>query len=297
MRSLAGCSGTDTHAQPQTPAHLSISYIDSWGMKGDGPGQLDRPTGIATDELGNAYLPDAGNLFIDKFSWEGRPLFSYGEQMLKDPQSITLDSGGAIYVTDSGRSSVLIFLPNGDRYREIRLKSHPNSENIIGVAVGVDGLIHILDASAGRVFTYTPSFRLVRDWQPTANASNPRIRATAIAMGPDSNLYMVDRAGNRIVRFTDDGHFIDEVDAAVGGAARRLSDEFAVARGYIFAMDADGRMLHVWSVDGKPRLDVDLAPELGQANRSAPALAVSPRKELLVLDAPETRVLRYRLNF
>src|SRR5580658_9213073 len=176
---LAGCSGADTRAQTQTPARFSISYIDSWGVKGDGPGQLDRPTGIAIDELENAYLLDAGNLFIDKCTWEGRPLFSYGEQMLKDPQSITLDSGDAIYVTDSGRSSVLVFLPNGDRYREIRLKSHPNSENMISVAVGLDGLIHILDASAGRVFTYTPSFRLVRDWQPAANEPNARVRATS----------------------------------------------------------------------------------------------------------------------
>jgi hypothetical protein len=70
-----------------------------------------------------------------------------------------------------------------------------------------------------------------------------------------------------------------------------------VGLGYIFVMDADGRMLHVWSVDGRPRLDIDLAPELGQGNRSAPSLAVSSRKELLVLDRPEARVLRYRLNF
>jgi len=56
-------------------------------------------------------------------------------------------------------------------------------------------------------------------------------------------------------------------------------------------------MLHVWTVDGRPKLDVNLAPELGQANHAAPSLAVSPRKELLVLDRPEARVLRYRLNF
>jgi hypothetical protein len=42
---------------------------------------------------------------------------------------------------------------------------------------------------------------------------------------------------------------------------------------------------------------MDLAPELGQGSRVAPALAVSPRKELLVLDASESRVLRYRINF
>ena len=67
--------------------------------------------------------------------------------------------------------------------------------------------------------------------------------------------------------------------------------------GYIFAMDADGRMLHVWTAEGQPKLDLDLAPELGQGSRTAPSLAISPRKELLVLDRPEARVLRYRLNF
>ena len=56
-------------------------------------------------------------------------------------------------------------------------------------------------------------------------------------------------------------------------------------------------MLHVVGTDGSPKLDVDLAPQLGQGHRRAPALAVSPRPELLVLDAPESRVLRYRISF
>ena len=47
-------------------------------------------------------------------------------------------------------------------------------------------------------------------------------------------------------------------------------------------------------VDGKPKLDVDLAPELGQPIDPRLPLAVSPRKELLVLDAPQSRVLRYQ---
>ena len=62
-------------------------------------------------------------------------------------------------------------------------------------------------------------------------------------------------------------------------------------------MDTDGRMLHVWTMDGTPKLDMDLAPELGQAPRSAPPIAVSPRGELLILAVPEARVLRYRINF
>jgi hypothetical protein len=105
---------------------------------------------------------------------------------------------------------------------------------------------------------------------------------------------MVDPGENRVLRFTEDGHFAGEFTA---GANRRLSNRFALMHGFIFAMDADGRKLHVWSTDGQPKLDVDLAPELGQANRSVPPIAVSLRKELLVLDAPGARVLRYQINF
>jgi len=287
----------DPHAEAQAPPPFSITFIGSWGTRGNDPGQLEQPTDIATDTLGNVYLADAGNRFVDKFTWEGRPLFCFGEPGLKDPDAITVDSGGAIYLTDVGRWSAFIFLPSGDRYHEVRLRTRPSREDLLSVAVGEDGLIHILDADAGRVFTYTPRLRLVGNWQPAANVPNDRARPRAIAVGPDGYLYLVDVSGNRFLRFTNGGQFDSQVDARADGVDRRLSDQFAVGLGYIFAMDADGRMLHVWTVDGRPKLDMDLAPELGQGNRPAPSLAVSLRRELLVLDRPEARVLRYRLNF
>jgi hypothetical protein len=294
---LGGCSQANTPVQAQAPPPFSITYIATWGVRGSDPGQLEQPTDIATDSLGNIYLADAGSRFVDKFTWEGRPLLSFGEPGLKYPQAITVDSGGAIYLTDVGRGSTFIFFPNGDRYHEVRLKSRPNDEDLLGVAVGEDGLIHVLDADAGHVFTYTPRFRLMRNWQPSANVPNGKARPRAIAMGPDGYVYLIDPTANHILRFTNGGDFASLVDAKADGVDRKLSDQFAVGLGYIFAMDADGRMLHVWTTDGRPKLDMDLAPELGQANRAAPSLAVSPRKELLVLDRPEARVLRYRLNF
>jgi len=87
------------------------------------------------------------------------------------------------------------------------------------------------------------------------------------------------------------------VASAAGSNVPRFSSEFAVSSNDVFVMDADGRMLHVLTLDGTPRLDVDLAPQLGQAPRPAPTLAVSPRGELLVVDTPGARILRYRINF
>src|SRR5277367_1934312 len=238
---LGGCSQANIPVQAQTPPPFSITYVATWGVKGGDPGQLEQPTDIATDTLGNIYLADAGSRFIDKFTWEGRPLFSFREPGLKYPQAITVDSGGAIYLTDVGRGSAFVFFPNGDRYHEVRLRTRPKSEDTLSVAVGEDGLIHVLDADAGHVFTYTPGMRLLRNWQPAANAPNERVRPRAIAMGPDGYVYLVDPAGNRILRYTNEGQFESLVDASADGVGRKLSDQFAVGLGYIFAMDADGR--------------------------------------------------------
>lgn len=291
---LVGCSRTATQAESQKPVTPAISYISSWGMRGNGPGQLDQPVSIATDRVGDIYIADAGSDFVHKFDWRGTPLLSFQEPGLKNPQSIALDSGGAIYVTDSQRGSAFVFLPGGERYRELRLSTRPKADDELGVAVADDGVVHVLDPDKDRVFTYNSRFRLARSWSPAANSPNEKVGAGSIAVGPDGYLYMVDPEQNRILRFTEDGHFAGEFKC---GENRRLSDRFAVTRGFIFAMDADGRKLHVWSTDGQPKVDVDLAPELGQGNRSAPPIAVSPRKELLVLDAPEARVLRYQINF
>lgn len=295
--SFAGCSRAATEAQSRlAPPAASLSYIGAWGVKGTGPGQMSDPVDIATDSVGDAYIVDAESHFIEKFDRRGTPLLAF-EEDLKHPQAITVDSGGAIYVTDSGRASATVFLPSGDRYREIRLRTRTSEEDPLDVAVEDDGTIHILDADADKLFSYSPQFRLLRTWVPIADGPSPKVRAKAVANGFDGFLYVADPEQNRVVRFTGDGKFFAALNPNSDGAMRKLSDRIAVSRGYIFAMDVDGRMLHVFSTDGRPVLDADLATELGQGKRLAPALAVSPHKELLVLDTPETRVLRYRIDF
>jgi len=291
---LGGCSQSSTRAQSESLPPLA--YVGSWGVRGNGPGQLDQPTCIATDSVGNVYLADAGSHFINKFDPRGTPLLSYQDEKLKQPQSIAVDAGGAIYVTDSSRQSAFVYFPNGDSLHQLRLSVRPGREDTLSIAVDDDGLIHILDDGAGRVFNYTPKFRLLQSWQPGAQAPGGKVRAESLAAGPDGYLYFADHAGSRILRFTREGRFVDALGASTDDAGRRLSGEFAVSRKYLFVMDTDGRILHVWSLDGRLQTEVDLAPELGQGYRPAPALAVSPRQELLVLDAPGTRVLRYRIQ-
>jgi hypothetical protein len=296
---ICGCSQFETRAESSKPAGPPLEYIGAWGAKGNGPGHLQDPTSIATDKLGNVYIADAGSKFVHKFGPAGKPLISFQEDPLKHPQSIAVDLGGAIYVTDPVRKSVFICLPGGerDRFHELRLKTHSGKENILGVGVADDGLIYVLDSDAGKISAFNARLRLALSWQPRENGSDSKGRPGAIAIAPDTSVYVSDASNNRILKFTRDGRYLSEIRPSASGNGSKLSSEFAVTANYIFAMDADGRMLHVWTLDGAPKLEMDLAPELGQAARMAPPLAVSARGELLVLDEPEARVLRYRINF
>ena len=301
---LGGCSGShadsETQAQRKTPAPPSLDYIGAWGVKGSDPGQLDDPTGIAVDAVGDSYIPDAATQFVQKFDATGTPLLSFQDTLLKHPQSITLDHGGGIYITDAARGSCFVFFPEGDRYRELHLRSRPNAEDMLSVAVDDEGDVHVLDSNAGTVFTYA-RFQLARTWKAPANSGGGGKLRGRIVAGPGDSLYIADPGANRFLRFGRDGVLLAEITPQPQSGAPKLSEEFTVSANAIFGMDADGRMLHVWTLDGKPKLDRDLAPELlangGQAKRYPPALAISPRGELLVLDAPEARVLRYHIGF
>jgi hypothetical protein len=294
---LAACSQKPARVEAQTGLVAPLTYLGQWGAKGSGPGQLDNPTCIATDSLGDIYLADDGSHFVHKFGPAGMPHLSFRDPLLESPQSIAVDSGGAIYLTDASRGTVTIYLPSGIRLRSLRGRLRVNAENALDVSVDDDGRIHVFDSELRRIYTYTSTFRLIREWQPAANVPNERVRLAAMTGAPDGSLYFVDPQDNRILHFDGDGRFLSQIDAGANGSSRKLSEQIAVSSQFVFAMDDNGHMLHVWSTDGTPKTDFDLTPELGESRRPAAPIAVSPRKELLVLDTPEGRVLRYRINF
>jgi streptogramin lyase len=286
------------HATPSSAAAgPRLEKLDSWGVKGGAPGQLESPVSITSDSIGNVYIADAGSGFIHKFDSHGTPLLSFQEDALRHPESIAVDPYGVIYVSDPLRSSVFVFFKDGEHHRELRLRTRPSKENEVSVAVGEDGLIHILDANSGMIFTYTDRFRLEGSWEFSAPPSGRTGFPGPVREGPDGSLYIADPAHNRIARFTRSGQFMNEIGYRENSQGQRMSTQFAVSLDGVFAMDSDGRMLHVFTPEGVPKFEVDLAPELGQAARPAPALTVNPRQDLFVLDTLETRVFRYHINF
>jgi NHL repeat len=294
---LAGCSGAISQAQKpasSSPGTPSLQYIAQWGVKGDGAGQLNQPSGIASGARGDVFIADPGSAYVTKFAYEGKPMLSFQEDGMNHPQSITLDSGGGIYVADSVRNSVFIFLPSGDRYRELHLRTRTAVGNFLSVAVTSDGMIHILDPAAGKIFTYTSRLRLVQTSEPRETVHGTG-HFGPLVRGNDDNLYLGTPSGG-IMKLTHDGRLVTELVAS-NGAQWNPNTGFAVAYNSLFVMDPNGLTVHVVSTDGTPKLDADLAPQLGEGHRRPPAIAISSRSELLILDAEESRVLRYHIAF
>lgn len=282
-------------AQAQAAPLPPLSYIGSWGVKGSDPGELESPSGIVADSVGNVFIADPGSSYIDKFDPSGTPLLSFQQPGLNHPQAVTVDSGGAMYVSDPVRASVFVFLPDGDRYRELHVRARQSEDNLLSVAVDDDGTVYVLDGSTGNVTQFNSRLRLSRVWAVPGVSPRGGIPAGPIEAGQDEILYVADAANGMIRKLTREGTAEGEISPPPAGG--KLSGQFAVSPDAVFAMDADGRTVRIFGLDGSWKSSVDLASQLGRGSRAAPALAVSPRKELLVLDDSATRILRYRIQF
>ncbi|HKQ88317.1 MAG TPA: hypothetical protein VJS43_16275, partial [Candidatus Acidoferrales bacterium] len=190
-----------------------------------------------------------------------------------------------------------------------------NAENTLDVAVDDAGSVDILDVNAAKLYDFNPRFRLAHTWKPGMAAPIGPGRPTSVTSGPLNAIFVGGLSANSLLRFVD-GSLTSQItlgaesqadppsnnasephSAAPDPPSDRIGKQFAISSNYIFQMDSDGKTLHVWTVDGKPKGDFDLSGQLGEDRRTVPPIAVTPANDLLVLDTQKARVYRYHLNF
>ena len=112
-------------------------FISKWGSFGTGPGQFNEPIHIAVDAAGNVYVPDSKNHRIQKFDNNGGFLSMWGtlcnigtgtgcvdpdgamgplqlgDGQFLEPEGVTVDAMGFIYVVDTHNHRVQKFGPGG----------------------------------------------------------------------------------------------------------------------------------------------------------------------------------------
>jgi streptogramin lyase len=79
-------------------------FIQTWGQKGSGPGDLDIPHAIAMDSQGRLFVGDRQNNRIQIFDQNGKFIEQWAQ--FSRPSGIYIDKNDTIYVADSESESV-----------------------------------------------------------------------------------------------------------------------------------------------------------------------------------------------
>jgi len=119
---------------------------ETWGKRGEAPGQFHSPFRIAIDASGRLFVTDVMNARVQWFSAFGSHLgtlkrFGAGEGKIFRPTGIALDLRGRIWVGDSYTGLVQLFGERGEFVKSVRLKGRPVVfGDPVGLAVTAGGV-------------------------------------------------------------------------------------------------------------------------------------------------------------
>jgi sugar lactone lactonase YvrE len=119
---------------------------ETWGKRGDAPGQFHSPFRIAIDPSGRLFVTDVMNARVQWFSAFGKHLgtlkrFGAGEGKIFRPTGIALDLRGRIWIGDSYTGLVQMFEERGGFVKAIRAKKRPVVfGDPVGLAVAAGGI-------------------------------------------------------------------------------------------------------------------------------------------------------------
>lgn len=228
------------------------SWLGEEGALGSDPGQLRRPTAVATlGSLGVAVL-DHENRRVMSYDLQGRRIGVLVDlkaaALLEvtgriDAITLAADRGGALYVADAARDRILVFDFSGRFLRELGGYGTRSGafRGLSGLATTPRGELVACERGGRRVQWLDAGGRVVRSWtlglapgrSPLAVAADDSSRV-AVADGVTGGLWIFDRAGRlwaarhdlrepRALAFAPDGTLL-VAEAAAGRVLRFFLD-------------------------------------------------------------------------
>jgi len=212
-------------------------FLRAWGSAGLGPGQFDVPDGVSVDPAGNVYIADRENNRIQKFTWDGRHLATWGRNggdgslgyapgEFNGPYGVAADGWGDVYVIesrnhrvqklDSSGRVIAMWGRNGGRDGGDGTAGRQPGE--FGDPRGIDvdrwGNVYVADHGNARVQKFTRTGDLLAVWgrnccdASTGSGPGEFWEPRGVAIDSEGNVYVAEKLNHRIQKLGPDGRFL-----------------------------------------------------------------------------------------
>jgi predicted membrane-bound mannosyltransferase/DNA-binding beta-propeller fold protein YncE len=244
---------------PYDEGWQALSARVVFGSQGSGPGQFERPNGIAIGPDGYVYVADTGNHRIQKFTPDGQFVATWGKnstieaeaglpQGFNEPWGVALAPDGSIYVADTWNHRVHKLDDRGNLIHAWGLFGQYGTGDVAGqsafygprdVVVGTDGQVYVTDTGNKRVQVFDADGRFVFQWGGGGVLEGYLDEPVGIAFGPSDEVYVADTWNRRVQVFDPRGNFVRQWP--IRGWDAGLADEKPYldidADGYVYVTD------------------------------------------------------------
>ncbi len=265
-----------------------------------GSGRLNRPQGIAIDQVGNLYIVDSGNNRIVKCSQKGEFLketggFGWDNGEFNLPGYVNLDNGISLFVSDTQNKRVQRFdnFLNFIQLVGSTIKEQPFANSQLeGVAVSRNGEVYIADSGNDCVWKLNNQFTSAEKLGGFESGTGALVDPKGLAIDDRGYLYVADSGNDRIAVFDLFGNFARSLGK---GDLNRPSGVDVSSNGVVYvantyeddivALDGNGMLLFKSGKTGN-----------GQGEFSRPTdLKVYEGKTIYVVDSGNNRVQQLEL--
>ena len=250
------------------PLAAQPTFVEIWGERGTGLGQLWAPTGVAVNAGDTLYVSDAFLHRITLFDAGGVPLRAWlqsgsGPGQLQSPDGLAIDAAGDVYVADRGNHRIQRFHRDGSYVEAFGTFGTGAGEfwSPGGLALSRDRQMYVTDHGNRRVqqldWSQSPPrfVRILGD-----SLSPPLVGPTDVVLDSLGLLSIVDLLGHEIVQLDANGAEVrrfrgNGADYELPAPLAAIADAGTihvtdVLNGFVETFDASGRRLYGWPRNG-----------------------------------------------
>ncbi|MEW6141883.1 MAG: hypothetical protein AB1597_01845, partial [Chloroflexota bacterium] len=242
-----------------TTTATAPAFLFKFGSGGGSDGQLNEPTGIATDASGNVYVADTSNNRIQKFSSTGTFITKWGSAGNSDgqfngPMGIAVDATGNVYVADQNNQRIQKFTSDGNFITKWGSLGGQNGQfnNPFAIAIDATGNLYVADQNNQRIQKFTSDGNFITKWGSAGSDDGQFADPNGIAVDSAGNVYVSDLYHYRIQKFSSTGAFITKWGSQGSGDSQfNYPQGLAVDQsGYVYIADANNHRIQKFTSTG-----------------------------------------------